>query len=241
MRKSAAVCEAAKAGACHHGLAPNERALPLARRPSRAGGSTLTRAARHARAASARAAPPPHSERARWCARMCAHAQISRPCGTRPRPACGTTALYRTREAFSLVRRPFGFRGRISTRAARCARAASARAASPPHRERAPWLAHVCAHAQASRPCARRRGLVTTPVWREPRSHGRRKTANPLPGRTPSSAVPHRSASPALCPCGHAASFRRRASSFVRGVPARVQAPRAGGAGSRVQGRSRRP
>ena len=37
-------------------------------------------------------------------------------------------------------------------------------------------------------------------------------------GERPVSAVPHRSASPALCPCGHAASFRRRASSFVRGV-----------------------
>ena len=58
-----------------------------------------------------------------------------------------------------------------------------------------------------------------TTVWRcEPRSHGRNKADTPLPGRTPSVAVPHRSASPALCPCGHAASFRRRASSFVRGV-----------------------
>ena len=34
-------------------------------------------------------------------------------------------------------------------------------------------------------------------------------------GRPPSVAVPYRSAFPALCPCGHAASFRRRASSFV--------------------------
>ena len=53
-------------------------------------------------------------------------------------------------------------------------------------------------------------------VWLcEPRSHGRNKAATPLPERPPSVAVPHRSASPALCPCGHAASFRRRASSFV--------------------------
>ena len=59
--------------------------------------------------------------------------------------------------------------------------------------------------------------MVTT-VWRcEPRSHGRRKAATPLPGRRLSFAVPHRSASPAVCPCGHSASFRRRASSFVRG------------------------
>ena len=58
-----------------------------------------------------------------------------------------------------------------------------------------------------------------TTVWLcEPRSHGRRKAASLLPGRPPSAHIPHRSASPALCPCGHAASFRRRASSFVRGV-----------------------
>ena len=142
-----------------------------------------------------------------------------------------------------------------------------------------------------------------TTVWLcEPRSHGRNKAVSPLPGRLPSVAVPHRSASPALRPCGHeASSFRRCASSFVgrpvckppergarvpvckaaRGghrqacvvgrpvrkptaeqgarVPvckaargghrqacvcgwsARVQAPRAGGTGARVQGRSRRP
>ena len=38
-----------------------------------------------------------------------------------------------------------------------------------------------------------------TTVWLcEPRSHGRNKAASPLPGRLPSVAVPHRSASPAL-------------------------------------------
>ena len=59
---------------------------------------------------------------------------------------------------------------------------------------------------------------MTTAVWRcEPRSHGRKKAGGALPGRAPISAVPHRSASPAVCPCGHSASFRRRASSFVRG------------------------
>ena len=41
---------------------------------------------------------------------------------------------------------------------------------------------------------------------------------HPVAGAAARSAVPHRSASPALCPCGHAAAFRRRASSFVRGV-----------------------
>ena len=66
---------------------------------------------------------------------------------------------------------------------------------------------------------------MTTSVWLfEPRSHGRKKAATcarngaPLPGWTPSFRLPHRSASPALCPCGQAASFRRHASSFVRGV-----------------------
>ena len=66
---------------------------------------------------------------------------------------------------------------------------------------------------------------MSTSVWLfKPRSHGRKKegararNGAPLPGRLPSFRVPHRSASSALCPCGHAASFRRRASSFVRGV-----------------------
>ena len=64
-----------------------------------------------------------------------------------------------------------------------------------------------------------------TSVWLfKPRSHGRKKedtrarNGAPLPGRIPSFRVPHRSASSALCPCGHAASFRRRVSSFVLGV-----------------------
>ena len=57
---------------------------------------------------------------------------------------------------------------------------------------------------------------MTTSVWLcEPRRshHGRRKAGHPVAGgRTPSFAVPHRLASPALCPCGYAASFCRRAS-----------------------------
>ena len=67
--------------------------------------------------------------------------------------------------------------------------------------------------------------LVSTSVWLfKPRSHGRKMEATrarngaPLPRWLPSFRLPHRSASSALCPCGHAASFRRRASSFVRGV-----------------------
>ena len=66
---------------------------------------------------------------------------------------------------------------------------------------------------------------MSTTVWLfEPRSHGRRKADTRARATGPrcrgggpvlTSHVPHRSASPALCPCGHAASFRRRASSFV--------------------------
>jgi hypothetical protein len=65
---------------------------------------------------------------------------------------------------------------------------------------------------------------MTSVLLFKPRSHGRKRDAARarngalLPGRQPSFHVPHRSASSALCPCGHAASFRRRASSFVRGV-----------------------
>ena len=58
---------------------------------------------------------------------------------------------------------------------------------------------------------------MTTVRRCEPRSHGRNRTVSPLPGRPPSDSVPHRSTSPALRPCEHSASFRRRASSFVRG------------------------
>ena len=53
-----------------------------------------------------------------------------------------------------------------------------------------------------------------TSVWLfKPRSHGRGKEAArarngaPLPGRLPSFRLPHRSASSALCLCGHAAFF----------------------------------
>ena len=95
-------------------------------------------------------------------------------------------------------------------------------------------------------------------VWRcEPRSHGRDMAATPLPGRRPSVSMPHRSVSLALYVSLRARSifsapggvlvwlvgcFPPRGRTCVRGWPARVQAPRAGGtAGARVQGRSRWP
>ena len=101
MRKPAV--REAEAGAWHHGLAPNERALSLARRPSRAGGPNSTRAAWRARAANAPAAPPPHRERVRWPL-SCAHAQAGRargqgrrvpprPCTERESPVASAAAF----------------------------------------------------------------------------------------------------------------------------------------------------
>ena len=138
--------ERPKAGALHHCLAPNERALSLARRPFRARGRTPTRTARCARAASARAAPPPHRERARWLL-YCAHAQADRE---EPKVGAWYHCLAPNERALSLARRPSRVREPIPTRAARCARAASARAALFPHRERARSLLS-CAHAHADR------------------------------------------------------------------------------------------
>ena len=68
------------------------------------------------------------------------------------------------------------------------------------------------------------RGLVTRPCGgvRHARMRGTRHKADTLlPGRTPSVTVPHRSASPALCPFGHAAAsfvVVRRRSCVVSGV-----------------------
>ena len=66
---------------------------------------------------------------------------------------------------------------------------------------------------------------MTTSVWLfKPRSHGRKKDRGPRAQRGPvAGATTKFSLAPsigvsALCPCGHAAFFRRRASSFVRGV-----------------------
>ena len=131
----------------YRSLAPNERALSLSWRPSRVRGRIPTCAARCAHVASARAAPAPRRERARWLARVCAYAQTRWPRAS-PRPARGTTALHRTREGSSLVQRPSRSRGPISTRAAWRARAASACAASPPNRVRAQWRACVCEYSQ---------------------------------------------------------------------------------------------
>ena len=70
---------------------------------------------------------------------------------------------------------------------------------------------------------------MTTTVWLcEPRSHGRNKGASHFPGRPPSVAVPHRSASSAVCPCGHAASFLKRREFSKRLCRAPLRPHRAG-------------
>ena len=107
-----------------------------------------------------------------------------------------------------------------------------------------------------------RRSFFRHCVWRcGPRSHGRRKAATPLTGRTSSSAVPpHRSASAssALCPFGHAQRlfrplglgaylcrwlvvFRPGEGSLCPWLAGPRASLRAGGTGACVQGRSRRP
>ena len=68
-------------------------------------------------------------------------------------------------------------------------------------------------------PCGDVRVAVQATLAWEEEGSARARNGAPLPGRLPSFRMPHRSASSALCPCGHAASFRRRASSFVGGRP----------------------
>ena len=91
-----------KAGAWHHGLAPNERALTLARRPSRVGGKIQTRAARQARLlrllhtqsacggrSLAHMRKPAARRRPHW------HVG-ARPCTERERPLAGAASFHRT-------------------------------------------------------------------------------------------------------------------------------------------------
>ena len=73
--------------------------------------------------------------------------------------------------------------------------------------------------------------MVTT-VWLfKPRSHGRKRKATrarngaPLPGRRPSFHMPHRSASSALCPCGHAACGTNSRDGTMWAVAVRPRAP----------------
>ena len=97
----------AKAGAWHYTRAPKERALSLARRPSRVGGRTPTCMARRARAANSPARGVARARGKRACCAFSPHraravAALLRTCASlpcaRPRQARGSTALLRTRK-----------------------------------------------------------------------------------------------------------------------------------------------
>ena len=145
MRKPTA--REAKTGAWHHGLAPNERVLSLARRPSSVGGSNSTRAAWRARGASAPAAPPPHRESERGGHSL---AHMRKPAARKSKASAFNHGLVPNRRALSLPRRPSSVEGSNSTHAAWRARGASAPTAPPPHRECVRWPLS-CAHAQTDR------------------------------------------------------------------------------------------
>ena len=86
----------AAAGTWEHGLAPKKGGLSLVQCPSIGHGATTAGAARRARAASARAAPPPQREAAQWRT-SALHAQA----GSRSEAqlARGSTAFHRRRAA----------------------------------------------------------------------------------------------------------------------------------------------
>ena len=110
------------AGSSQHGLAPKGGGLSLVQWPFIGHEPTTTSAARRARSASARAAPPLHRERARWRDRVCAHAQA----GCSSEAAAGTSehGLAPKERALSLVQCPSLGHAPTTTSAARraCAR-----------------------------------------------------------------------------------------------------------------------
>ena len=85
---------------------------------------TITSAARRARAASARDAPPPERERAQWRSRVCAHAQAG--CSLLGGAADTSEHGFAPKgRSFSLVQWPFIGHGPATTSAARRARRAA--------------------------------------------------------------------------------------------------------------------
>ena len=157
MCKSAA--REAKAGTYHHGLALNERALSLVRRPSRAGGPIPT-AWRGAHARQARVLRLLPTESARG---GCSLAHMHKSAALEAKVGVYHHGSASNERGLSLARWPSKAKGPIQTRAAWRAwraRAASARAAPPPHRERA-WWPLSCAHAQVGR--ARGQGRRVSP------------------------------------------------------------------------------
>ena len=156
MRKPTA--REAKTGAWHHGFAPNERALSLARRPSSVGGSiqpaqcgTRARQARVLRLLPTESACGGHSL-----------AQMRKPAVRKSKASAFNHGLAPNGRALSLARRPSSVGGSNSTRAAWRARGASAPAAPPPHRECVRWPLS-CAHAQADRARGQGRRMAPRP------------------------------------------------------------------------------
>ena len=128
-----------RAGTWDHGLAPKKGGFSLVQCSFIVHVAIAASAARRARVASARAAPPPQREPAQWRA-SALHAQAT------PRSA-GQSWHVRSRpctEEGRLLARAVSFHGVWSEcrqRGAARARVGSARAAPPPNRERAQWRA----------------------------------------------------------------------------------------------------
>ena len=141
----------AAAAMSQHGRAPKERGLSLVQCPSLVYEPTITRAARRARAASKRAAPPPESWPAQWHSRAC-HADVG--CALEAAPGTSHHGLAPKERGLPSVQYLVVRHGSIATSAARCARAASACATPPPYRQPAQWRARV-SHAEAG--CAKYR------------------------------------------------------------------------------------
>ena len=168
---------------------------------------------------------------------MCAHAQTSQPFA-RPRSAHGTTVLHRTREASSLMRRPSRVRERTQTGAAQRARAASARAAPPPHRERAQWPVAALLRTCASRSAGRARGQDRR-VLPRPCTKQSRLLAGAVPFHRAWTDYNQRSAAPARCKHACCASSRERASVVARSrVRTRASRLPVGDCGWHVEARS---
>ena len=136
MRKQSYEVDAV-AGTREHGLAPNNGGLPLVQCNPIGHRATTASAARRARAASARAAPPPHGQAAQWRT-PALHAQAGSRSGRR---SWHVGARPCPDEGRSLARAvPFHMLwGDQSRRSSRRAHAASARPAPPPERQAARW------------------------------------------------------------------------------------------------------
>ena len=163
--KASCVLEAV-AGTSQHRLAPMESGLSTVQWPFALYDATTTSAARRARFASARAAPPPHRQRAQWRSRA-RHAKA----GCVLKAAAGTAhhGLAPMEKDASPVSWPCVGCKLTTTSAAWRARVAGARAAPRLERQREQWRARVRATRKPAvcwRPQLARRTTVLR-RWRE--------------------------------------------------------------------------